>query len=95
MFVVGDRVRIKSCFSEDIKDRFTFNSKMKEYLGKESVIRSVASWGYKLEDVYDKTPEYDFLVNGDGYWIWAEEWLEDACSPISDVSDSDMEMMFQ
>ena len=95
MFVIGDRVRIKSYLSEDMKDSITFNSKMKEYLGKESIVISVESRGYKLEDVYDKTPAGRFPINGDGYWVWAEEWLEDACPPISDVSDSDMEMMFQ
>lgn len=70
---VGDRVRVKENAYEIETGYIFFANDMKKFCGKEFVINAVGDNFYKLEGAY--CPSCPSL-NNDGYWIWAEDWVE-------------------
>ena len=91
MFNVGDYVYIKKNAFE-IKTKTGTNNEMKPYLGGTYKVRSICNDGvsYKLEEVYKE----DSTINGDGYWMWAEEWLEPSSITKIEVTEDDFMNMF-
>ena len=73
-FEVGDVVKIKDNAWALVHRFLAFADPMYEFLGRIFTIREITEDGYyKLEDVKSD----DIYLNDDGYWEWAEEWLEE------------------
>ena len=92
MYAAGDFVRIKENAFE-IETGVGVVPEMKQFLGGVYAVREKClseSESYKLEEVYK--PDSD--VNGDGYWMWAEEWLEPAEVSKIEVTEDDFMNMF-
>ena len=95
MFDVGDIVRIKPDADTIRTDYLGFANLMRKYLGTECVVHSVdtKSLGpdrpiYKLEKVID---DVNKNTNGDGYWVFAEEWLESNPIEIEEVTSTEID----
>ena len=90
-YAVGELVRIKENAFETEADVGTA-PEMEQFLGGVYAVRERCQYGntYKLEEVYQ--PES--TVNGDGYWMWGEEWLEPAEVSEIDVTEDDFMNMF-
>ena len=91
-YQVGEYVKIKEnakdiyapsvCFASPGMDKFCGNVyQIRKYYSKEC---------YFLEDVKST----DDTVNGDGYWIWAEEWLEPVGEDYSDIENDEIMNLF-
>ena len=95
MFEVGEKVKIKDNAYEIDGRGLGFASEMKKYCGGEYVIRAVdIGHFYKLENVFADEKDLDgYLMNGDGYWLWCDAWLEEA-KPVN-ISNDELELMFQ
>jgi len=91
-YAVGDLVYIKENAPE-IKGCVNFAGPMRTYLATTHKIIKLDASGrnaYKL----DGATSGDTLINFDGYWLWAEEWLEPAGSEFEDISEKEMYDLF-
>ena len=90
-FKIGDVVRIIDNAWEIPHKSVGFPRDMNKFCGGSFVVRSITEDGcYKLEDV---KADSDY-VNLDGYWKWAEEWLEEN-REIKDIEESEMMSLFE
>ena len=91
IFKVGDVVRIKDNASEIHHERLGFAPEMNKFCGNPFVVRDITADGYyKLENVKDDRG----YINFDGYWKWAEEWLEENIE-IKDIEESEVMSLFE
>ncbi len=91
IFKTGDVVRIKDNASEIHHQYLGFAPEMNKFCGKSFVVKCTTADGhYKLENVKS---DYDY-VNLDGYWKWAEEWLEEN-KEIKDIEESEVMSLFE
>ena len=91
IFKIGDVVRIKDNASEIHHKGVGFAPNMNKFCGGTFVVRSITEDGcYKLEDVKANND----YVNLDGYWKWAEEWLEENIE-IKDIEESEVMSLFE
>lgn len=90
-YAVGELVRIKENVFE-IETDMGITPEMQKFFGGVYAVRGRCSYenAYKLEEVYKP----DSTVNGDGYWMWSEEWLEPAEVSKIDVTEDDFMNMF-
>lgn len=95
MFNVGDIVRIKPDADKFRTTYLGFANLMRKYLDTEAAVRSVdiKSYGsdrpvYKLEGVVDETNKN---TNGDGYWMFAPDWLELVPLEIEEVTSTEID----
>ena len=85
-FEVGDVVRVKDDAWSLVHRFLAFADPMNEFCGRTFTIKEITTDGfYKLEDVKSSN-EY---LNGNGYWKWAEEWLEENVE-MEDVEESEV-----
>ena len=96
MFNVGDTVRVKDNAYEIKHPGINFADKMKRYCGNEYAIRKVevgldGTIKYRLEDVRCDNPR----VNGHGFWIFVDEWLEPIKNAKINIEENDFESMFK
>lgn len=81
---VGDRVRIKENAWAIDHPTTAFAREMREFCGNEYTVRKITTDNcYKLEEVRADSNG----INGDGYWKWVEEWIEDPFGVQLDVKD--------
>ena len=95
MFEVGDLVRVKDNAYEIGHSYIDFPSDMNQYCGHEYKVlkaqkRASGLTVYKLENV---TADNN-AMNGDGYWIFVEEWLEKVNETNIEIDDKELEEMF-
>lgn len=92
MFEVGELVKIKKGASKIDHPVIGYSDEMKDYEGEIHQIVGIGEFCdakyYKLEDVAVEG------VNSDGYWMWAEEWLEPAFVTKIEVTEDDFMNMF-
>ena len=81
---IGDRVRIKESAWTIKHPSVAFASEMCKFCGNEYIVRNITTDDcYKLEEVRANSSG----INGDGYWKWVEEWIEDPFGVQLDVKD--------
>ena len=95
MFEVGDLVRVKDDAYEITGRGINFVTDMQEFCGKEFVVfkKEISNTGrvkYKLDGV----TSWNAAMNGDGYWVFVEEWLEPANNKKISIEENEIEMMF-
>jgi len=92
MFNVGDIVKIKENANTIFVKGLTFNTWMLSYLGQEHVIHSGNDNRWKLENVGN----WDKMVNNDGYWLWANDWLEPVYkTEIAETTEEELISLFE
>ena len=93
MYKVGDLVRVKEHIESDTilrwakaMDIYKGNTYKVKYKGK----TYAGNLYYKLNNAFSK----DKAINGDGYWIFFEDWLEDPTEDIN-IEESEFMSMFK
>ena len=95
MFEVGDLVRVKENAYDIGHRNIDFVSAMNKYCGHEYKVFKVQTRAsglkvYKLESVFEQNSG----VNGDGYWIFVEDWLEKVNETNIEIEEKELEVMF-
>ena len=92
MFKVGDWVRVKSNLTDKDKNNqcIGWAEKMNVLCGHVFEVKFVDGKFYKLEGA-----QYND-VNGDGYWLFVDDWLEpeESCD-IKEINESEMMVLFK
>ena len=94
MFEVGELVKIKDDANKIRHPTITFADEMTQFCGQVHRIFSITILNgvtrYKFEDVFSDT----IGVNGDGRWVFVEEWLEPYENKEITIEENDFEEMF-
>ena len=91
---IGDVVRIKNSVGELVNSpAISFVDEMRKYLGFIGIIQSIKEVRsiplYELT-MPSGTPMGKDKVNGNGYWLWDEHWLDPADMRQIDISTDDL-----
>lgn len=94
MFEVGELVKIKDDANKIRHYTITFTDEMAQFCGQVHRIINVTTHGnvtrYKFEDVFSDNRK----VNGDGRWVFVEEWLEPYENKEINIEEDELENMF-
>ena len=94
MFEVGELVKIKDNANKIRHPTITFTAEMAQYCGQAHRIFNVTTHSgvtkYKFEDVFSDTGS----VNGDGRWVFVEEWLEPYENKEINIEEDEFENLF-
>ena len=90
-YQIGEKVRIKKNAKDMITDVLFISPEMDVYCGNIYEVKDSISGMYKLEGV----TAYDSTINNDGYWWWAEDWLEPADDDYSEIENDEIMNLFE
>lgn len=90
MYNIGDWVKVKESAFDHPSTGLDFAEAMREFLGGTYQVEKIEDENYKLKNVCSKNKR----INGDGLWLWCDEWLEPADIREINVSEDDFMNMF-
>jgi len=83
-FKAGDYVMVKPRDEIEYDDCIGWDSEMDQYCGKCFIVRSVYNNYYNLESAGSGN------INGNGYWMFVDKWLDYADRVEFDLSEDEL-----
>ena len=91
-YTIGEYVKIKTSFDEIESERLNYAKEMLSFKGHVLKVRNYECDSRTTIYTLSDCQANDKNINGDGYWLWDEKWLEDP-EPIIPIEIDEKELI--